>query len=90
MKVISSFFFGILACCSVCFAQSGSPNRSFYYVANTRPPDAYLSLRTEPTTSRGMNIMTMPNGTLLELIERRLDGWWHVRSFSDWPGGLGA
>jgi hypothetical protein len=28
-----------------------------------------------------MNIMQMPNGTLLELIERRIDGWCHVRVF---------
>ena len=70
-----------MASCSVCFAQTYPPNNSFYYVANTHPPDAYLSLRTEPTTSHGMNIMTMPNGTLLELIERRFDRWWHVRVF---------
>ena len=50
-------------------------------MSNTRPPDAYLSLRTEPTISRGMNIMTMPNGTMLELIERRPDRWWRVRVF---------
>ena len=66
---------------SVCFGQTYPPNRSFYYVANTRPPDAYLSLRTEPAISRGMNIMTMPNGTMLELIERRPDRWWRVRVF---------
>lgn len=66
---------------SVCFAQTYPPDKSFYYVANTHPPDAYLSLRTDPTTSHGMNIMQMPNGTLLELIERRYDRWWRVRVF---------
>jgi hypothetical protein len=81
MKAISFLFLSLMASCSVCFAQTYPPNTSFYYVANTRPPDAYLSLRTEPTISRGMNIMTMPNGTMLELIERRPDRWWRVRVF---------
>ena len=81
MRAISYLFLGLMASCSFCFAQTYPPNNSFYYVANTRPPDAYLSLRTEPTTSHGMNIMTMPNGTLLELIERRPDRWWRVRVF---------
>jgi Bacterial SH3 domain len=81
MKTISFLFLTLIASCSFCFAQTYPPNTSFYYVANTRPPDAYLSLRTEPTTGRGMNIMTMPNGTLLDLIERRSDRWWHVRVF---------
>ena len=81
MKTISFLFLGLMASWSVCFPQTYPPDKSFYYVANTRPPDAYLSLRTEPTTSHGMNIVTMPNGTLLELIERRPDRWWRVRVF---------
>lgn len=52
---------------------------SYYYVANTRPPDAYLSLRTLPSASRGRRIKTMPNGTLLEVLQRRDDAWWFVR-----------
>jgi len=66
---------------TVCFAQIYPSDKSFYYVANTRPPDAYLGLRTNPTTTLGTNIMQMPNGTLLEIIERRADRWWHVRVF---------
>ena len=52
---------------------------SYYYVANTRPPDAFLALRTHPTTRRGLRIRKMPNGTLLEVLQRRSDGWWRVR-----------
>jgi hypothetical protein len=48
-------------------------------VGDTRPPDAYLSLRTEPSGSRGQSIMHMPNGTLLDVLQRRADGWWLVR-----------
>jgi hypothetical protein len=52
---------------------------SYYYVANTRPPEAFLSLRTHPTSRQGLRIRTMPNGTLLQVLHRRPDGWWRVR-----------
>ena len=55
------------------------PDQGLHYVANTKPPDAYLSLRTQPTSTQGSRIMTMPNGTALRVLERRPDGWWRVR-----------
>jgi hypothetical protein len=55
------------------------PDTALHYVANTRPPDAYLALRTQPTSTQGSRIMTMPNGTALRVLERRPDGWWRVR-----------
>jgi hypothetical protein len=81
MKATFFWLLSLVANCSICFAQTYPQDKSFYYVANTRPPDAYLSLRTDPTRTRGMNIMTMPNGTLLELIERRLIGGGTSASF---------
>jgi hypothetical protein len=57
-------------------AQSVDEN---FFVANTTPPDAYLALRTHPSSSIGQRIATMPNGTLLKVLQRRADGWWHVR-----------
>ena len=61
-------------------APTNSNNEdSYYFVANTRPPDAYLALRTQPSSSRGQRITTMPNGTLLEILQRQVNGWWHVR-----------
>lgn len=60
------------------FAASSS-DTPLSYVANTEPPDAYLSLRTEPASLRGKRITTMPNGTLLEVLKRQSDGWWQVR-----------
>lgn len=54
--------------------------QSYFFVANTRPPDAFLSLRTQPSTAVGQQIEEMPNGTLLEVLERRSDGWWLVRN----------
>lgn len=51
----------------------------YHYVANTRPPDAFLRLRTQPSASSGQRITTMPNGTVLQVLERRSDGWWLVR-----------
>jgi len=64
-----------------------APDNSYHFVANTRPPDAYLSLRTEPTSSRGQRITTMPNGTLLQVLQRQSDGWWYVRMVANGQQG---
>lgn len=53
--------------------------RAYHFVDDTRPPDAFLALRTAPSASAGGRIMEMANGTLLEVIEQRSDGWWKVR-----------
>jgi hypothetical protein len=50
-----------------------------YVVANTRPPDAFLALRTHPSSKSGRRIMAMPNGTVLQVLQRNNDGWWYVR-----------
>jgi hypothetical protein len=52
---------------------------SLHFVANTQPPDAYLALRTQPNSRQGSRIKIMPNGTLLQVLQRRNDGWWQVR-----------
>ncbi|MDX2266320.1 MAG: caspase family protein [Hyphomicrobiales bacterium] len=59
-------------------AQPAAPE--YHYVWDTRPPDDYLSLRSQPTTRAGYRIMKMPNGTLLEVLEKRPDDWWYVRA----------
>jgi Bacterial SH3 domain len=69
----------IRAVCKQSTAQNNSSDTSIYYVANTRPPDAFLSLRTNPTLAVGQRIMTMPNGTLLRVLQRQDDGWWYVK-----------
>lgn len=53
-----------------------------YLVANTRPPDAYLALRSEPSSSLGQRLEKMPNGTPLQVLQRRTNGWWRVRLIS--------
>lgn len=50
-----------------------------YIVANTRPPDAFLSLRSDPSSSIGRRLNKLPNGTRLEVMQKRADGWWLVR-----------
>ncbi len=60
-------------------AKAG-PNK--YVVANAAPPDAFLSLRTDPSAASGRRLETMPNGTPLEVTEKRPDGWWHVRDLN--------
>jgi hypothetical protein len=58
---------------------TNNPNNSLHYVSDTQPPDNFLSLRTVPSSRVGLRIKEMPNGTLLEILERRSDGWWHVK-----------
>src|ERR1041384_3877942 len=53
-----------------------------YFVANTKPPDAFLALRTEPSGKQGRRLLEMPNGTRLRVLERRGDGWWRVQVLS--------
>jgi hypothetical protein len=52
---------------------------TYFYVANTRPPDDFLALRTDPSISIGQRVAKLPNGTALQVFERRADGWWRVR-----------
>jgi uncharacterized protein len=63
-------------------AQNNSSDNQTYYVANIKPPDAFLALRTNPTSAFGQRIMTMPNGTLLQVLQRQDDGWWYVKVIS--------
>jgi Bacterial SH3 domain len=76
---ISAFVAMVIACLTPAWGQQSSAGNSYYYVANTRLPDAFLALRTRPSSQSGLRIMAMPNGTLLEVLERRADRWWYVR-----------
>lgn len=57
--------------------QQGSFGDKFHYVGHVNPPDPWLALRTEPSSSSGQRIMKMPEGTLLRQLERR-GAWWYV------------
>lgn len=76
-RILAAMFL-LLAGLALAQAQD-APAGPLWYVANTRPPDAYLSLRTDPTTLTGFSIAAMPNGTLLQVLDERPDGWWRVR-----------
>ena len=65
--------------------QDDSP---VYFVANTAPPDAFLSLRTDPSTTIGVRIAALPNGSTFQILERRPDAWWRVRTASGQEGWL--
>ena len=60
-------------------AQSSPGDGLYYLVANTRPPDAYLALRTHPSSAQGERIAELPNGTRLQVLQRQSDDWWYVR-----------
>jgi hypothetical protein len=81
IKTVAGIFLSLIGGCTLSHAQSRSPDDSYSYVANTRPPDAFLSLRSDPATRYGSSILSMPNGTLLQVLQRRNDGWWYVRVF---------
>src|SRR5689334_14311296 len=51
---------------------------AYSYVANTTPPDAFLALKAYPSAD-SRRIMAMANGTKLEVLLRRADGWWYVK-----------
>ncbi len=84
-RTIAGFFITAVACLFLAaipvtaIAQQRGADPALHYVANTRPPDAYLALRTQPSSSIGARIATMPNGTAVRILERRNDGWWRVR-----------
>ncbi len=64
---------------SLAVQGNSAEDQPSYFVANTKPPDAFLSLRSEPSTTAGRRIAQMPNGTELRVLMQRPDGWWHVR-----------
>jgi hypothetical protein len=56
---------------------SDRSDAKYFYVGPVAPPDPWLALRTEPSSTRGERIMKMPQGTLLRQLERR-GFWWRV------------
>jgi hypothetical protein len=66
-------------------AQDDSP---VYFVANTTPPDAFLALRTDPSSTVGLRIATLPNRSTFQILERRPDGWWRIRTTAGQEGWL--
>lgn len=65
------------------YSEPNAPEASvpplLHFVDGTSPPDAWLALRTEPG-GLGNQIARLTNGTLLEVLSRRPDGWWRVRA----------
>ena len=74
IMVASSWIVLMIATCS-----SHAGDLSNYVVANTAPPDDFLALRTEPSAATGIRLEKMPNGTPLQVSEKRPDGWWRVQ-----------
>ena len=62
----------------VAAANSTAEQSETYVVANTQPPDDYLSLRSDPSVSVGQRIAKMLNGTELRLLQGNLEGWARV------------
>ena len=78
-------------------ASSRNDGPSYSYVAVDPYPadgDPFLALRSYPSSAQGDRIMKMRNGTLLQVLQRRADGWWFVETPSGTKGwaksGAGA
>jgi hypothetical protein len=67
-------FVGIAAAGPAVAQQNGHS-----YIANVLPPDDYVALRSAPSSQLGRRIAILPNGELVDVLERRGDGWWRVR-----------
>jgi uncharacterized protein len=68
-------------------AARAQATEQFYRVANTRPPDAYVSLRSQPSSSAGQRLDSLSNGTLLRVLEKRPNGWWRLQVVSNGKQG---
>jgi hypothetical protein len=57
----------------------------YYYVGPVHPPDPWLALRSEPSSSAGYRIMKMPEGTLFRLLGT--SGKWYKVQLRDGTSG---
>jgi len=81
MRIFQLLIFAVTAVISnATFEVSKTVAQQPLCVENTRPPDDFLSLRSHPTAVGGSQIEQMPNGTPLEILHRRPDGWWQMRN----------
>ncbi|RAI04409.1 hypothetical protein DLJ53_08215 [Acuticoccus sediminis] len=56
------------------------PQQPVYcYVADVRPPDAWLALRTHPSTRRGSSLRRLPSGTPIQMLGEQSGSWHRVR-----------
>jgi hypothetical protein len=78
IALVATLVVGLIAIPAKSIAQT-SP--AYSYVANTAPPDAFLALKSYPSLN-SPRIMAMANGTKLDVLLRRADGWWYVKV---WP-----
>jgi len=62
--------------------QPATPTNPICIVYDVRPPDAWLALRTEPSTKRGTRLYKLPSGTKIEMLGPQ-EGNWHLVRVSD-------
>lgn len=57
--------------------QQAPPANPICIVYDVRPPDAWLALRTEPSSRTGARLYKLPSGTRIEMLGPQ-DGTWHL------------
>jgi len=61
-------------------APAPPPQVQYCYVDDVRPPDAWLALRTEPSSRRGSRLARLPAGTRLQMLGPQSGDWFEVRT----------
>ncbi len=59
--------------------QPPTPSNPICHVADVRPPDAWLAIRTEPSSKRGTRLAKLPSGVALEMLGQKEGNWYLVR-----------
>ncbi len=62
------------------------PANPICVVYDVRPPDAWLALRTEPSSKTGTRLYKLPSGTAIEMLGPRDGAWYLVRVPDDTVG----
>ena len=59
--------------------NSYAHSQNKYYIDNLTAPDNFLAIRTLPSTQEGKRVTILQNGSIVDVLEKRSDGWWFIR-----------
>ena len=77
LRGLAAFVFLVFGMATI--EPAAAQQSGHFYIANVRPPDDYVALRSQPSSRAGYRIAILPNGELVDVLERRSDGWWRVQ-----------
>lgn len=74
-RIVAAFLVVVAAACGSWVARAEAQGISY---VNVPPPDTFLALKMYPAR-HSPRVMAMANGTQLDVLLRRRDGWWFVK-----------